>query len=152
MVGSIFTSGAGKHSMKKDDYLTTMMQVPPKQKIPITPFDQRMQREAFSVSLEGLKGVRLPPVPLRCRADPLCSGISMRSWPSLHKRVRTGRNVRSSRSSRRRRPKRRSPRAHPPQSDSLQHPRYQPQPPASVERPQNPQARPVRLLQYLRQT
>ena len=94
--------------MKKDDYLTTMMQVPPKQKIRIVPFDQRTQREAFSVSLEGLKGVRLPPVPLRCRANPLCSGTSMRSWPSLHKRVRTGRNVRSSRSSRRRRPKRRS--------------------------------------------
>ena len=49
---------SGKHSMKKDDYLTTIMQVPPKQRIPITPFDQRTQREAFSVSLEGLKGVR----------------------------------------------------------------------------------------------
>ncbi|OSX59093.1 hypothetical protein POSPLADRAFT_1101792, partial [Postia placenta MAD-698-R-SB12] len=51
----------GKHSMKKDDvdYLTMMMQIPPKQKIAITPFDLRTQREAFSVSLEGLKGVWL---------------------------------------------------------------------------------------------
>ncbi|PSR88731.1 hypothetical protein PHLCEN_2v5082 [Hermanssonia centrifuga] len=46
----------GKHSMKKDDYLMTMMQIPPKQRIAITPFDLRTQREAFSVSLEGLKG------------------------------------------------------------------------------------------------
>ncbi|OSC98522.1 hypothetical protein PYCCODRAFT_1375128 [Trametes coccinea BRFM310] len=46
----------GKHSMKKDDYLTTLMQIPPKQKAAITPFDLRTQREAFSVSLEGLKG------------------------------------------------------------------------------------------------
>ncbi|KAI9059814.1 hypothetical protein FKP32DRAFT_1579151 [Trametes sanguinea] len=46
----------GKHSMKKDDYLTTLMQVPPKQRIAIAPFDLRTQREAFSVSLEGLKG------------------------------------------------------------------------------------------------
>ncbi|KAI0654642.1 hypothetical protein C8Q70DRAFT_925330 [Cubamyces menziesii] len=46
----------GKHSMKKDEYLTTLMQVPPKQKMTITPFDLRTQREAFSVSLEGLKG------------------------------------------------------------------------------------------------
>lgn len=44
--------------MKKDDYLTTTIQVPPKQKIAITPFDLKTQREAFSVSLEGLKGVR----------------------------------------------------------------------------------------------
>jgi hypothetical protein len=43
--------------MKKDDYLTTMMQVPPKQRIAIVPFDQRTQREAFAVSPEGLKGV-----------------------------------------------------------------------------------------------
>ncbi|KAI0762054.1 hypothetical protein BC629DRAFT_1544646 [Irpex lacteus] len=46
----------GKHSMKKDDYLMTMMQVPPKQRIAITPFDIRTQRDAFSVSLDGLKG------------------------------------------------------------------------------------------------
>lgn len=43
--------------MRKDDYLMTMMQVPPKQRMVITPFDQKTQREAFSVSLEGLKGV-----------------------------------------------------------------------------------------------
>ncbi|KAI0683399.1 hypothetical protein BC835DRAFT_1395355 [Cytidiella melzeri] len=46
----------GKHSMKKDDYLMTTMQVPPKQRIAIIPFDLRTQRDAFSVSLEGLKG------------------------------------------------------------------------------------------------
>ncbi|EIW83951.1 hypothetical protein CONPUDRAFT_80442, partial [Coniophora puteana RWD-64-598 SS2] len=45
----------GKHSMKKDDYLTTIMQVPPKQRIPIVEFDAH-QREAFTVSPEGLKG------------------------------------------------------------------------------------------------
>lgn len=48
----------GKHSMKKDDYLATIMQVPPKQRIPITEFDERTQREAFTVSADGLKGVR----------------------------------------------------------------------------------------------
>ncbi|KAH7919510.1 hypothetical protein BV22DRAFT_1133780 [Leucogyrophana mollusca] len=46
----------GKHSMKKDDYLATMIQVPPKQRIPIVPFDSRTQREAFTLSAEGLKG------------------------------------------------------------------------------------------------
>ncbi|KAG6851091.1 hypothetical protein H0H93_000971 [Arthromyces matolae] len=46
----------GKHSMKKDDYLATMMLVPPKQRIKIVPFDSRTQEEAFTVSLEGLKG------------------------------------------------------------------------------------------------
>ncbi|KIY64175.1 hypothetical protein CYLTODRAFT_493339 [Cylindrobasidium torrendii FP15055 ss-10] len=45
----------GKHSMKKDDYLATMMAMPPKQRINIQPFDERTQ-EDFSVSLEGLKG------------------------------------------------------------------------------------------------
>lgn len=34
----------------------TMMQVPPKQRIQIQPFDLRTQRDAFSVSLDGLKG------------------------------------------------------------------------------------------------
>ncbi|KAI0059214.1 hypothetical protein BV25DRAFT_1809491, partial [Artomyces pyxidatus] len=48
----------GRHSIKKDDFLTTTIQVPPKQHIDISPFDLRTQREAFSVSLEGLKGVR----------------------------------------------------------------------------------------------
>ncbi|KAH9999180.1 hypothetical protein BJV74DRAFT_767310 [Russula compacta] len=47
----------GKHSVKKDDFLTTIVQVPPKQHIPISPFDPRTQTEAFTVSLEGLKGV-----------------------------------------------------------------------------------------------
>ncbi|KAL4062747.1 hypothetical protein V8B97DRAFT_2106292 [Scleroderma yunnanense] len=46
----------GKHSMKKDDYLTTTMQVPPKQRITIVEFDARSQRDAFTVSAEGLKG------------------------------------------------------------------------------------------------
>jgi hypothetical protein len=48
----------GKHSIKKDDFLTTIVQVPPKQHIPIAAFDSRTQTEAFTVSLEGLKGVR----------------------------------------------------------------------------------------------
>ncbi|KAH7884303.1 hypothetical protein F5I97DRAFT_1437254 [Phlebopus sp. FC_14] len=52
----LIKSVPGKHSMKKDDYLATMMQVPPKQRIPILPFDTRTQREAFVVSAEGLKG------------------------------------------------------------------------------------------------
>ncbi|KAI0293782.1 hypothetical protein BC826DRAFT_910387 [Russula brevipes] len=47
----------GKHSIKKDDFLTTIVQVPPKQHMPIAPFDSRTQTEAFTVSLEGLKGV-----------------------------------------------------------------------------------------------
>ncbi|KAF8485907.1 hypothetical protein DFH94DRAFT_708806 [Russula ochroleuca] len=46
----------GKHSIKKDDFLTNIVQVPPKQHIPIAPFDPRTQTEAFTVSLEGLKG------------------------------------------------------------------------------------------------
>ncbi|KAF7327724.1 hypothetical protein MKEN_00352000 [Mycena kentingensis (nom. inval.)] len=46
----------GKHSMKKDDFLGGIMQVPPKQPMKIAQFDLKTQREAFSVSLEGLKG------------------------------------------------------------------------------------------------
>ncbi|KAF8638269.1 hypothetical protein AX17_002291 [Amanita inopinata Kibby_2008] len=46
----------GKHSMKKDEYLSNMMLIPPKQRIQIVPFDARTQRDAFTVSLEGLKG------------------------------------------------------------------------------------------------
>lgn len=46
----------GKHSMKKDDYLEKMMLVPPKQRIRIRRFDERTQEDAFSVTLEGLKG------------------------------------------------------------------------------------------------
>ena len=44
--------------MRKDDFLATLMMVPPKQKQEIKPFSQKTTREAFSVSLEGLKGVR----------------------------------------------------------------------------------------------
>jgi hypothetical protein len=44
--------------MKKDDYLTRIMQEPPKERVAITPFDLKTQREAFLVSLEGLKSVR----------------------------------------------------------------------------------------------
>lgn len=43
--------------MKKDDYLMNMIEIPPKQRLPIHQFDLRTQRDAFSVSLEGLKGV-----------------------------------------------------------------------------------------------
>ena len=43
--------------MKKDDYLVTIMQAPPKQHIPIIQFDMKTQKEAFTVSAEGLKGV-----------------------------------------------------------------------------------------------
>jgi len=42
--------------MKKDDYLQQLIQIPPKQKISIVKFDTKTQREAFAVSLEGLKG------------------------------------------------------------------------------------------------
>ncbi|KAF9048638.1 hypothetical protein BJ165DRAFT_1040176 [Panaeolus papilionaceus] len=48
----------GKHSLKKDDYLTGMIQQPPKQRMRISPFDAKTQEDAFTVSLEGLKGVR----------------------------------------------------------------------------------------------
>ena len=44
--------------MKKDDSLTKVMLVPPKQRMRIAHFDLRTQDEAFTVSLEGLKGVR----------------------------------------------------------------------------------------------
>ena len=50
----------GKHSFKKDDSLTKVMLVPPKQRMRIVHFDPRTQEDAFSVSLEGLKGVRSP--------------------------------------------------------------------------------------------
>ena len=44
------------------------MQIPPKQRMPIQPFDIKTQKEAFTVSLEGLKGVRhlVPSSPLPC--------------------------------------------------------------------------------------
>jgi hypothetical protein len=47
----------GKHSMKKDDYLVSIMQAPPKDRVPILPFDARTLRDAFTVSPEPLKGV-----------------------------------------------------------------------------------------------
>ena len=43
--------------MKKDDYLTTIMLVPPKQHIRIRKFDPHTQEDAFTVSPEGLKNV-----------------------------------------------------------------------------------------------
>ncbi|KAF9532508.1 hypothetical protein CPB83DRAFT_624864 [Crepidotus variabilis] len=46
----------GKHSIKKDDYLVTMMLVPPKQRMRIRRFDEKTQEDAFTVSLDGLKG------------------------------------------------------------------------------------------------
>ncbi|KAH9933639.1 uncharacterized protein BXZ73DRAFT_46172 [Epithele typhae] len=52
----LIKSVPGKHSMKKDDYLATLMAIPPKQKMEIKPFSQKTTREAFAVSLEGLKG------------------------------------------------------------------------------------------------
>jgi len=55
----LLTRPTGKHSTKKDDFLTTIMQVPPKQRINIVPFDSVTQRDAFSVGLDGLKGVGL---------------------------------------------------------------------------------------------
>lgn len=65
-----FTHGSiGKHSMKKDDYLTTMMAMPPKQRLNIQPFDERTQ-EDFSVSLEGLKGVSNAIREILARPDP----------------------------------------------------------------------------------
>ena len=53
------TRPTGKHSTKRDDFLATIMQVPPKQHINIVPFDLVTQRDAFSVGLDGLKGVSL---------------------------------------------------------------------------------------------
>ena len=55
---TVFLSLTGKHSLKKDDSLTKVMLVPPKQRMKIAHFDLRTQEEAFMVSLEGLKGVR----------------------------------------------------------------------------------------------
>lgn len=55
----IHSHSTGKHSTKKDDFLATIMQVPPKQRINIVPFDPATQRDAFSVGLDGLKGVSL---------------------------------------------------------------------------------------------
>ena len=51
-------SSTGKHSLKKDDSLTKAILEPPKQRTRIAHFDLRTLDEAFTVSLEGLKGVR----------------------------------------------------------------------------------------------
>ncbi len=45
--------------MKKDDFLQTLMMVPPKQKIQIEEFSVATQQQAFAMSMEGLKGVRV---------------------------------------------------------------------------------------------
>ncbi|TEB34805.1 hypothetical protein FA13DRAFT_1753727 [Coprinellus micaceus] len=45
----------GKHSLKKDDFLATIMLVPPKQRTRIRPFDQNTQHDAFHCTPEGLK-------------------------------------------------------------------------------------------------
>lgn len=50
---------AGKHITKKDDYLQSVMAAEPKQRTVIKPFDLRTQREAFSVSLDGITKVRI---------------------------------------------------------------------------------------------
>lgn len=100
----------GKHSLKKDDYLTTMMLVPPKQRMRISHFDAKTQEDAFTVSLEGLKGVRLlfsflpPSLFIRVFLDHvhypfsscdiifLYSGMSMPSCWNLHKPGKTGKS------------------------------------------------------------
>lgn len=72
--------------MKKDDYLTIIMQVPPKQHIPITPFDVKTQREAFTVSAEGLKGVCVvSTINYSNRAHSLVSGTRALSYSSPRK-------------------------------------------------------------------
>ena len=60
-----FIRSTGKHSTKKDDFLTTIMQVPQKQRIDIVPFDPAIQRDAFFVGLDGLKGVSLIPLSIQ---------------------------------------------------------------------------------------
>lgn len=88
----------GKHSMKKDDYLFTMMQVPPKQRMRIRPFDEKTQADAFTVSMEGLKGVCLVFRDLLlfilCLMTflSMTSGIQARLCLSPHKPGKTGKN------------------------------------------------------------
>lgn len=74
--------------MKKDDYLQSVMFAPPKQKMQIAKFDLRTQREAFTVSMEGLKGVctSCSSFALSLRLPlPLLSGKSIHLLRSLHK-------------------------------------------------------------------
>lgn len=51
----------GRHSTKKDDFLWDLVMQPPKQRIPIEPFNlsNEKMKEGFNVSSEGLKGVSL---------------------------------------------------------------------------------------------
>ncbi|TFK20300.1 hypothetical protein FA15DRAFT_682613 [Coprinopsis marcescibilis] len=46
----------GKHSTKKDEYLTNIMLFPSKPWVQITPFDEHTQEDSFTVSQDGLKG------------------------------------------------------------------------------------------------
>jgi hypothetical protein len=87
----------GKHSLKKDDYLTTMMLVPPKQRMRISHFDAKTQEDAFTVSLEGLKGVRHLFLShsrrfSSCDIILLYSGMSTPSCWNPHKPGKTGKN------------------------------------------------------------
>lgn len=84
----------GKHSTKKDDFLQTLMLVPLKQHITISKFDPRSQREAFTVSPEGLKQVGSGSHMLRflhVDTGTLGSGISTPSLQNLRKPEKTGR-------------------------------------------------------------
>jgi hypothetical protein len=86
--------------MKKDTYLTDLMSVPPKQKIPITPFDLKTQQEAFSVSLEGLKGVRELSswiITNLSFADWCFSGIHPVSFSNLLKQEKIAKDVKNKR-------------------------------------------------------
>jgi len=46
----------GKHSMRKDEYLTTIMLVPPKQHISVDPFSSQTRQNSFAVGPDGLRG------------------------------------------------------------------------------------------------
>lgn len=84
--------------MKKDDYLSTMMQVPPKQRMRIRPFDEKTQADAFTVSMEGLKGVclvfrdLLPFVLHLMTSLSMTSGIQARLCSSPPRPAKTGKN------------------------------------------------------------
>ena len=72
--------------MKKDDYFVTIMQAPPKQHIPIVQFDVKTQKEAFTVSAEGLKGVCLIYTGfLQPFLFPYHSGMRLLSFSNPHK-------------------------------------------------------------------
>lgn len=46
----------GKHTMKKDNHLMTLINAPPKQRMPIVPFDAGVLARAFTVKDGGLPG------------------------------------------------------------------------------------------------